>query len=66
VLELIEKKAAGQEIVAPAEPKAATPVVDLMAALEASLAAAKGDGKEKGKDKSKGGKAEDDAGRKAS
>lgn len=43
VLELIEKKADGQEIVAPAEVKTAQPVVDLMAALEASLAAAKGD-----------------------
>ncbi|HET7486443.1 MAG TPA: Ku protein [Acidimicrobiales bacterium] len=42
VLELIEKKAQGQEIAAPVEAKAATPVVDLMAALEASLAAAKG------------------------
>ena len=45
VLELIEQKAAGKEIVAPPEPKAATPVVDLMAALEASLAAAKGEKK---------------------
>jgi non-homologous end joining protein Ku len=67
VLELIEKKAEGQEIVAPAEPKATTPVVDLMAALEASLAAAKGDSKappaKKGKDdEAEGGK----AGRKAS
>ena len=43
VLELIEKKAEGQEIVAPPEVKTAQPVVDLMAALEASLAAAKGD-----------------------
>ena len=41
VLELIEAKARGQEVVSEpaAEPKA--PVVDLMAALEASLAAAK-------------------------
>ena len=53
VLELIEKKAEGQEIVAPPAAKAATPVVDLMAALEASLAAAKGGG---------GGKAADDGG----
>lgn len=42
VLELIEKKAAGQEIVAPTAPKKPAPVIDLMAALEASLAAAKG------------------------
>ena len=41
VLELIEKKAAGQEIVAPAAPERPAPVIDLMAALEASLAAAK-------------------------
>jgi DNA end-binding protein Ku len=42
VLDLIEKKAEGQEIVAPAAPERPAPVVDLMAALEASLAAAKG------------------------
>jgi DNA end-binding protein Ku len=41
VLELIEKKAEGQEIAAVPEPAAAAPVVDLMAALEASLAAAR-------------------------
>lgn len=41
VLELIEKKAEGKEIVAPAEPERPAPVIDLMAALEASLAAAK-------------------------
>ncbi|MGH9152443.1 MAG: Ku protein [Acidimicrobiales bacterium] len=44
VLELVEQKAAGREVVAPPAARAATPVVDLMAALEASLAAAKGDG----------------------
>ena len=69
VLELIERKASGMEIVAPEETKAAKPVVDLMAALEASLAAAKGDGKPRAVSKAKG---EDDdtdnakAGRKAS
>jgi DNA end-binding protein Ku len=41
VLELIEKKAEGQEIAQAPEPAPAAPVVDLMAALEASLAAAK-------------------------
>jgi DNA end-binding protein Ku len=42
VLELIESKAAGQEVAMPAEPEAPAAVPDLMAALEASLAAAKG------------------------
>ncbi len=41
VLELIEKKAEGHEIAQVPEPAAAAPVVDLMAALEASLAAAR-------------------------
>jgi DNA end-binding protein Ku len=41
VLELIEKKADGQEIAEAPEAPAAAPVVDLMAALEASLAAAR-------------------------
>lgn len=45
VIELIEKKAEGQEIAAQAVSEAPTPVVDLMAALEASLAAAKADAK---------------------
>jgi DNA end-binding protein Ku len=45
VLELIERKAEGEEIVATAPAKQEAEVVDLMAALEASLAAAK-----KGKD----------------
>jgi DNA end-binding protein Ku len=46
VLELIEQKASGQEIAMPVEPEEPAAVPDLMAALEASLAAAKG-GKEK-------------------
>jgi DNA end-binding protein Ku len=41
VLDLIERKAEGQEIVAADEEEETAPVVDLMAALEASLAAAK-------------------------
>lgn len=41
VMALIERKAEGQEIVAEEEPEETTPVVDLMAALEASLKAAK-------------------------
>jgi DNA end-binding protein Ku len=46
VLELIEQKASGQEITVTAEPEEPAVVPDLMAALEASLAAAQG-GKEK-------------------
>jgi DNA end-binding protein Ku len=42
VLDMIERKAEGQEIVAAEEEEEQAPVVDLMAALEASLAAAKG------------------------
>lgn len=41
VLALIEAKSEGEAIAAPAEPAAVTPVVDLMAALEASLEAAR-------------------------
>jgi len=41
VLELIDRKAEGLEIAQVPEPAAAAPVVDLMAALEASLAAAR-------------------------
>lgn len=41
VLAMIDRKAEGQEIVAAEEEAEAPPVVDLMAALEASLAAAK-------------------------
>lgn len=51
VIELIERKAEGLEIAAPAETKAAAPVVDLMAALEASLAAARAAKAEDGKGK---------------
>ncbi|MDQ6796838.1 MAG: Ku protein [Actinomycetota bacterium] len=43
VLKLIEQKAAGQEIVVEDASEEPTKVVDLMAALEASLAAVKGD-----------------------
>ena len=46
VLELIEQKASGQEITVTAEPEEPAVVPDLMAALEASLAAAQG-GKQK-------------------
>jgi DNA end-binding protein Ku len=41
VMDLIERKAEGQEVVAHEEEEEQAPVVDLMAALEASLAAAK-------------------------
>jgi DNA end-binding protein Ku len=41
VLELIEKRAAGEEIEMPERPATAPQVVDLMAALEASVKAAK-------------------------
>jgi DNA end-binding protein Ku len=41
VLELIERKAAGEEVVAPAAAAEPDKVIDLMAALEASVAAAK-------------------------
>jgi DNA end-binding protein Ku len=44
VLDLIEQKAQGKEIVAQPEVDKPAPVVDLMAALEASLKAARGDG----------------------
>jgi DNA end-binding protein Ku len=46
VLDLIERKAQGEEVAVAAEPEAPAAVPDLMAALEASLAAAKG-GKQK-------------------
>jgi DNA end-binding protein Ku len=42
VLDLIERKADGQEVAVTAEPEAPQAVPDLMAALEASLAAASG------------------------
>ena len=44
VLELIEAKAEGNEIAIPEEAERPAPVVDLMAALEASLARAKEQG----------------------
>jgi DNA end-binding protein Ku len=44
LLDLIERKAAGQEIVAQPEPEAPAKVLDLMAALQASLDKAKGEG----------------------
>jgi DNA end-binding protein Ku len=50
VLELIERKAAGEEIAVQPEAPEPTKVPDLMAALEASLAAVKGDGGEAEKD----------------
>jgi DNA end-binding protein Ku len=56
VLALIEAKADGETISAPEEPRAAAPVVDLMAALEASLSAAR-------KAKSDGEDAEEGSGR---
>ena len=48
VLEMIEAKAEGNEIAVPEAPERPAPVVDLMAALEASLAKAAGGGKGKG------------------
>jgi DNA end-binding protein Ku len=45
VLDLIERKSEGEEIVLTPQPQAKPKVVDLMAALEASIAAAKGGGK---------------------
>src|SRR3954464_13424239 len=51
VLELIEAKAEGQEIVTPAEAPAPAKVPDLMAALEASLAAVRSDDDDKPKRK---------------
>ena len=56
VLDLIQAKAERQVIAAPPVTEPATPVVDLMAALEASLAAAKAkssDGKGKAKERQK-------------
>jgi DNA end-binding protein Ku len=45
VLDLIERKAQGEEVTVPAAPETPTEVPDLMAALEASLAAAKSNGR---------------------
>ena len=53
VLELIERKAAGEEIAVQPEAPQPKQVPDLMAALEASLAAVKGDSAGNGKDDSK-------------
>ena len=53
VLELIERKAAGEEIAVQPEAPEPTKVPDLMAALEASLAAVKGDSSGDGKAESK-------------
>ena len=55
VMELIEQKAEGAEIALPPETAPAAPVVDLMAALEASLAAARASksGDEDGKAKAR-------------
>ena len=44
LVQFLEAKAAGEEIAAPEEAREPAPVVDLMAALKASLAAAGGDG----------------------
>ncbi|HWM62442.1 MAG TPA: Ku protein [Solirubrobacterales bacterium] len=50
LLEMIERKAEGKEVVAPpAEERKATKAPDLMAALEESIAAVKGDGKKAAK-----------------
>src|ERR687887_205942 len=56
VLELIERKAAGEEIAVQPEAPQPARVPDLMAALEASLAAVQEDGGGKKKKKSSGGK----------
>jgi DNA end-binding protein Ku len=63
VLDLIERKAQGEEIAVQPEAPQPARVPDLMAALEASLAAVKGDAKEdgggarkKGSSSSRGGK----------
>jgi DNA end-binding protein Ku len=53
VLELVERKASGEEIAVQPEAPKPTQVPDLMAALEASLAAVKGDGAGNGKTEQK-------------
>ncbi len=50
LVEFLEAKAAGQEIATPEEAPAPAPVIDLMAALKASLAAASPDGGEEGEE----------------
>ena len=52
MLELIERKASGEEITAAPEAPAPAKVPDLMAALEASLAAVRSDDDDKPKRKS--------------
>jgi DNA end-binding protein Ku len=58
VLELIERKAQGEEIAVQPEAPQPAKVPDLMAALEASLAAVKGDGDAGGEPKKRSGKKE--------
>jgi DNA end-binding protein Ku len=57
VLELIERKAAGEEITVQPEVEAPSPAPDLMAALEASLAAVQGDDEDQKKPAARDGKA---------
>ena len=52
MLDLIERKAQGEEIVVEAAPEEPKKVPDLMAALEASIAAAKSPGGRKASEKS--------------
>jgi len=66
VLALIERKAQGEEVVAQPAAEPRRPVIDLMAALEASLAAAKGDGKDASEDGAETDEAEKDESRQAS
>ena len=54
VLELVERKAEGEEIAIQPEAEEPTKVPDLMAALEASLAAVKDDSADKGTSNGKG------------
>ena len=65
VLELIERKASGEEIAVQPEPAAPAKVPDLMAALEASLAAVKTDGKKESDKKPAKKKAREKAGAKS-
>jgi DNA end-binding protein Ku len=61
VLDLVEQKAEGKEIVTQPEAERPAPVVDLMAALEASLASAKGGGSAKSTKKAAKSSDKDDA-----
>jgi DNA end-binding protein Ku len=65
VLELIERKASGEEIAVQPEAPKAEKVPDLMAALEASLAAVKDDGKKGGAKKASSKKTREKAGAKS-